>query len=80
MWRALDCKGSGSSDAIIHAMLDAAQTKPDIISMSIGGSQSWSEDPQAVVAERIVASGILGMYASQQSRSLSKRLSDLTSL
>ncbi|KAI8148994.1 peptidase S8/S53 domain-containing protein, partial [Fennellomyces sp. T-0311] len=65
MWRVFDCDGGTTEDAIVDAMLDAFHMapRPDIISMSLGNSNGWSEFITSVTAERIAASGVIVVAA-----------------
>ncbi|KAI8147345.1 peptidase S8/S53 domain-containing protein [Fennellomyces sp. T-0311] len=58
MWRIFGCDGYSSDETVIEAMLEAADTGVDIISMSLGDLGPWSEQPVAVLAERIADTGI----------------------
>ncbi|KAI7860448.1 peptidase S8/S53 domain-containing protein [Circinella umbellata] len=53
MWRIFGCKGSTSNDLVIKAMILAYEAGCNIINLSLGGVNSWPEDPSAVVADRI---------------------------
>ncbi|KAI8148975.1 peptidase S8/S53 domain-containing protein [Fennellomyces sp. T-0311] len=63
MWRVFDCYGNTNEDAIVEAMLAADQTKPQIISMSVGHPSGWSEYADAAVASRIAARGTIVVAA-----------------
>jgi hypothetical protein len=58
MYRVLGCSGSTSNDVMIDAITRAFNDSVDIISMSIGGTEGWSEDPTSVVADRITQRGV----------------------
>ena len=60
MWRIFGCAGTTSGDIIVEAMLDAYDAGVDIINMSLGSVNGWSESPTSVVAARIAADGIPG--------------------
>lgn len=60
MWRVFGCSGSSSDEVIMQAMMDAYDAGVDLISMSLGDTDGWSESPSAVLAERIVAKGVPG--------------------
>ncbi|KAI9313684.1 peptidase S8/S53 domain-containing protein [Dichotomocladium elegans] len=58
MWRVFGCKGSGSNDVIIKAMLMAYEAGCNIINLSLGSPNGWPEDPTAVVADRIAKNNV----------------------
>ncbi|KAI8334655.1 peptidase S8/S53 domain-containing protein [Chlamydoabsidia padenii] len=64
MWRVFGCSGTTSNDIIIKALLKAYDTGCDIISLSLGDNNGWSEGPDAVVASRIVKKGTIVVVAS----------------
>ncbi|ESK92042.1 hypothetical protein Moror_10326 [Moniliophthora roreri MCA 2997] len=59
MYRIFGCQGYTEDDLIVQAMLQAVQDGNDILSLSLGGSESWTESTTAVVASRIADSGIV---------------------
>ncbi|KAI8147305.1 peptidase S8/S53 domain-containing protein [Fennellomyces sp. T-0311] len=58
MWRVFGCAGGTADDVIIEALIDAYDAGVDVINLSLGSPDSWSESPTAVVAERIVVDGV----------------------
>ncbi|CAO3613681.1 unnamed protein product [Cunninghamella blakesleeana] len=58
MWRVFGCTGSTSNEIIISALLKAYDAGSDIISLSLGDNESWSEGSDAVVASNIVKKGV----------------------
>ncbi|OTB00257.1 hypothetical protein M426DRAFT_324409 [Hypoxylon sp. CI-4A] len=59
MYRVFGCQGGSSDDVLIAAFNQAYEDGSDIITASIGGPSGWSEDPWAVVAQRIVEAGVI---------------------
>ncbi|KAF3924510.1 Cucumisin [Orbilia brochopaga] len=49
--------GSASNDVLISAFLKAQADGVDLITASIGGPSGWTEDPWALVVQRIVEAG-----------------------
>ncbi|EPS36477.1 hypothetical protein H072_10037 [Dactylellina haptotyla CBS 200.50] len=49
---------SASNDVLISAFLQAQADGVDLITASIGGASGWTEDPWALVVQRIVESGV----------------------
>ncbi|KAJ6260039.1 Cucumisin [Drechslerella dactyloides] len=49
--------GSASNDVLISAFLQAQADGADLITASIGGPSGWTEDPWALVVQRIVEAG-----------------------
>ncbi|KAI1141381.1 subtilisin-like protein [Hypoxylon sp. FL0543] len=58
MYRAFGCNGESSDDVLIAAVKQAYVDGSDIITVSLGGSSGWAEDPLAVVVSRIVEAGV----------------------
>jgi Subtilase family/Fn3-like domain len=59
MYRVFGCSGSGSSDIILQAMLQAAADGADVISMSLGSLVSLEvQDPFETVTTALVSQGI----------------------
>ena len=58
MYRIFGCKGDTSSDVIIDGLSRAFADGAQILSLSLGGLNGWSEDPQNVVVQRIAAQGV----------------------
>ena len=52
-----------TDDVMIDALARAFADGVDIISMSIGGTLGWSEDPTAVVASRLASRGVVVSFA-----------------
>ena len=57
-YRVFGCIGTVSSDIIIAAMVQAFSDGVNIISMSLGETDGWSETAQDVVAARIAERGV----------------------
>ena len=68
-YRVFGCTGAVTDDVVISAMTSAAADGVDIISMSLGESNGWSEAPSAVVASRIADTGIFLSIAAGNSGS-----------
>ncbi|KAI7904229.1 peptidase S8/S53 domain-containing protein [Cokeromyces recurvatus] len=60
MWRIFGCKGSVENDIIIKALLMAYDADCDIINMSLGETNAWSQTASAegYVVEQITAKGV----------------------
>ncbi|KAI7871246.1 peptidase S8/S53 domain-containing protein [Spinellus fusiger] len=58
MWRVFGCKGSTGNDVIIKGLLMAYDAGVDVISLSLGDTSSWTEGPDAIVAQRIAERGV----------------------
>ena len=58
MYRVFGCDGLASTDILIAAFNKAFEDGADIITASIVGAAGWSEEPWAVVAQRIVEQGV----------------------
>ncbi|KAJ7263763.1 subtilisin-like protease [Mycena rebaudengoi] len=56
-YRVFGCVGSVTDDVIVDALLMAVRGKADILSLSIGGSDGWTESASSVVSSRIAATG-----------------------
>ncbi|KAG8929169.1 hypothetical protein FRC01_004741 [Tulasnella sp. 417] len=56
-YRVFGCEGSSGDDVIIAALTQAYKDGADILSLSLGGAQGWSEAPSSVVASNIAAKG-----------------------
>ncbi|KAJ7187896.1 subtilisin-like protease [Mycena filopes] len=56
-YRIFGCTGSVGDDVIVDALLMGAKAKMDILTLSLGGSNGWTEGSGNVVASRIAASG-----------------------
>ena len=53
MYRIFGCNGSSANDVIIDAMARAFADGVNIISMSLGNANGWSEEPEGVLASRL---------------------------
>jgi subtilisin family serine protease len=58
MYRIFGCKGDTSSDVIIDGLSRAFADGAQVLSLSLGGLNGWSEDPENVVVQRIADKGI----------------------
>ncbi|KAG8953405.1 hypothetical protein FRC04_002247 [Tulasnella sp. 424] len=56
-YRVFGCEGSAGDDVIIAALTQAYNDGADILSLSLGGAQGWSEAPSSVVSSNIAAKG-----------------------
>ncbi|TFK66528.1 subtilisin-like protease [Pluteus cervinus] len=56
-YRVFGCEGSVTDDVIVSALLRAYQDDVDIVTLSLGGPDGWSQGTAAVVASRIAAEG-----------------------
>ncbi|KAI8144495.1 peptidase S8/S53 domain-containing protein [Fennellomyces sp. T-0311] len=63
MWRIFGCSGSTSNDLVIKAMIMAYEAGCDVINLSLGGPNSWPEDPASVVADRIAGKNVIVVVA-----------------
>ncbi|KAI9270392.1 peptidase S8/S53 domain-containing protein [Phascolomyces articulosus] len=63
MWRIFGCTGSTSNDLVIKAMIMAYEEGCNVINLSLGGVNSWPEDPSAVVADRIAKKNVTMVIA-----------------
>lgn len=58
MYRIFGCTGDSANDVIIDAMARAFTDGVDIISMSLGLANGWSENAESVIASRIAERGV----------------------
>lgn len=58
-YRVFGCDGNAQNDVIMAAMIRAYEDGADIISMSLGGPSGWTEDPEAVLASRLIKNGVV---------------------
>ncbi|KAG5637467.1 hypothetical protein DXG03_004438, partial [Asterophora parasitica] len=58
-YRVFGCTGSVTDDVIIEALLRGVKEGQDILTLSLGGSDGWTESSSSVVASRIAASGTI---------------------
>jgi subtilisin family serine protease len=56
-YRVFGCTGYTTDDIIIRAMIMAFEDHADILTLSLGGVDGWTESSVAVVASRIAHSG-----------------------
>ncbi|KAI0633256.1 subtilisin-like protease [Trametes polyzona] len=56
-YRVFGCTGSVGDDIIIEALLRGVSDGNDILTMSLGGTDGWTESSSAVVSSRIAATG-----------------------
>ncbi|CAO3633390.1 unnamed protein product [Cunninghamella echinulata] len=59
MWRVFGCKRGTSEDTIIQGLNLAQKAGCDIVNLSLGFQNAWSEDVMAVVAERMSQQGVI---------------------
>jgi subtilisin family serine protease len=57
MYRVFGCAGSVTDDVLINALLRAERDGASVISLSLGGSDGWTESSSSVVASRIARNG-----------------------
>ena len=58
-YRIFGCDGSVSDDIIIEALLRGYKEGNDILSLSLGGANGWTEASSAVVASRLEDKGVV---------------------
>ncbi|SAM04891.1 hypothetical protein [Absidia glauca] len=58
VWRIFGCSGGTSDDIIVQALLEAEKAGCDIINLSIGDMNGWSETVTSIVASNIAKRGI----------------------
>ncbi|KAG8732163.1 hypothetical protein FRC10_001188 [Ceratobasidium sp. 414] len=56
-YRIFDCKGGASDAVIVEALVRANRDGNDIITLSLGGANGWTEGVPSVVASRIARTG-----------------------
>ncbi|KAJ7747214.1 subtilisin-like protease [Mycena metata] len=56
-YRIFGCTGSVGDDVIVDGLIMGVQAGMDILTMSLGGSDGWTEGTGTVVSSRIAASG-----------------------
>jgi subtilisin family serine protease len=56
-YRVFGCTGSVQDDIIIEALLQGFNDGMDILTLSLGGSNGWTESASEVVASKIAARG-----------------------
>ncbi|GLB37011.1 putative subtilisin-like protein [Lyophyllum shimeji] len=56
-YRVFGCTGFVTDDVLVDALLRGANDGQDILTMSLGGADGWTESSSAVVASRLAASG-----------------------
>ncbi|EDR11679.1 pyrolysin [Laccaria bicolor S238N-H82] len=56
-YRVFGCTGSVTDDIIVEALLRGVKDGQDILTLSLGGPDGWTESSSSVVASRIAASG-----------------------
>ncbi|CAO3592321.1 unnamed protein product [Absidia cylindrospora] len=59
MWRIFGCESGASEDTVIQGLTLAHQAGCNIINLSLGVRNAWSEDAMAVVAERLTQQGVI---------------------
>ncbi|CAF2949473.1 unnamed protein product [Rotaria sp. Silwood2] len=63
VYRVFGCNGGSGNDVIIAAFNAAYQAGAQIITASLGSPSGWTEDPLAVVINRIVDAGVSCTFA-----------------
>ncbi|KAJ7817766.1 subtilisin-like protease [Mycena olivaceomarginata] len=58
-YRVFGCTGVVQDDVLVDALLMGAKAGMDILTMSIGGADGWTEGISSVVSSRIAASGTI---------------------
>ncbi|KAI8377474.1 peptidase S8/S53 domain-containing protein [Radiomyces spectabilis] len=58
MWRVFGCTGSSTNDLIIKALILAYEAGCNVINLSLGETNNWSNDPTALVTNRLVEKGV----------------------
>ncbi|KAJ6594234.1 subtilisin-like protease [Mycena capillaripes] len=56
-YRIFGCEGSVTDDVIVDGLIMGVKAGMDILTMSLGGSDGWTEGTATVVSSRIAASG-----------------------
>ncbi|KAF5385811.1 hypothetical protein D9615_002603 [Tricholomella constricta] len=56
-YRVFGCEGFVTDDVLVDALLLGVKDGQDILTLSLGGADGWTESSSAVVASRIAASG-----------------------
>ncbi|PFH53699.1 hypothetical protein AMATHDRAFT_187018 [Amanita thiersii Skay4041] len=56
-YRVFGCTGFVTDDILVDALLRGVQDGQDILTLSLGGADGWTESSSAVVASRIAATG-----------------------
>ncbi|TFK92708.1 subtilisin-like protease [Polyporus arcularius HHB13444] len=56
-YRVFGCSGSVSDDVLLEALLQGVKDGNNILTMSLGGPDGWTEGTTSVVSSRIAASG-----------------------
>ncbi|RDB16703.1 Minor extracellular protease vpr [Hypsizygus marmoreus] len=56
-YRVFGCEGFVTDDVIVDALLLGVKDGQDILTLSLGGADGWTESSSAVVASRIAATG-----------------------
>ncbi|KAG6107516.1 hypothetical protein E4U13_006917 [Claviceps humidiphila] len=57
-YKVFGCQGDAANDIIMAALNKAFEDGANIVSVSIGGAEGWSEDPWSLTASRIVERGV----------------------
>ncbi|KAF9264167.1 subtilisin-like protease [Marasmius fiardii PR-910] len=58
-YRIFGCSGDTTDDIIIEALLQGQKDEQDVLNLSIGNADGWTEGMASVVASRIAAAGIV---------------------
>jgi hypothetical protein len=64
MWRVFGCTGQVTNDIVIKALLMAYDAGVDVVNLSLGETNAWSEttDAEAQVANQLSAKGVSGKH------------------
>ncbi|GJJ15901.1 hypothetical protein Clacol_010179 [Clathrus columnatus] len=63
-YRVFGCDGAGGDDVLIEAMLQAHRDGMDVVNLSLGTLDNWTESMVAVVLHRLIKTGIIAAVAS----------------
>ena len=58
MYRVFGCSGGTPDDMVVEAMAHALVDGAQIISLSLGGINGWSENPLGVISNRVAQRGV----------------------
>ncbi|KAG6820281.1 hypothetical protein H0H93_002893 [Arthromyces matolae] len=58
-YRVFGCTGTVTDDVIIDALLRGFQDAQDVLTLSLGGTDGWTESSSSVLASRIAGTGVV---------------------